>query len=713
MAADSKVEPQFHLGTAHILFLDVVGYSKLLVNEQREVVQQLTEIVRNTPQFCKSDINGKLIRIPIGDGMALVFFQTPEEPVQCAMEIAKALKKQPHIRLRMGVHSGPVDRVKDVNDRDNVAGSGINIAQRVMSCGDAGHILLSKRVAEDLAEDRMWQPLLHELGEIESKHGMRLAVVNLYSEEIGNPRPPIKLSHHRRDLEPSASAQAPVPPEKSIAVLPFVSMSSEPENEYLSDGLTEDLIMAFSRLKGLRVPARTSSFAFKGKTEDICRIGQQLNVMKILEGSVRKVGNRLRITAQLINAADGDHLWAQTFDRNMQEVFAIQDEITREIVRALEMQLISAGDQPLAKHGTHNTDAYQIYLQGRYHFYKFTGEGFRRSIECCKKALQIEPRYALAYAALSLSYQLGWFYGHLSVEEKPATTRPQDQTADKVVGLEPNLAQTQTEDLLIESLAKPLAMVRFWSQAAEKAVELDPNLAETQTVLGMVRFWNERDWPRAEDCFKQAIKLNPNHVTAHEHYAMALACMRRPDEAMIHARLAQQLDPLSPMISMHVGFTYWLIHRYDLLLEQAHTLFDLESNFFGTYWLLGWAHWCQGMREAAIADIRKAVTMGGGPIALADLGCMLGRLGRKAEAEKVLEDLDELGKRVNVLPTYVGIVHASLGNHDAAFTYFRRGAELKNATVLVLRELCICAGLDELRADPQFPAFLEEIGLEV
>src|SRR5213595_188354 len=183
--------------TAHVLFIDVVGYSKLLVNEQREVLQQLNEVVRRTPQFAKSDAGGKLIRIPSGDGMALVFFQSPEEPVHCAMEIARALKSYPHIRLRMGVHSGPVDHIRDVNDRLNVAGAGINIAQRVMDCGNAGHILISKRVADDLAQDSLWQPLLHEVGQIEVKHGVKLAIVNLYTEELGISQTPRKLSHLR------------------------------------------------------------------------------------------------------------------------------------------------------------------------------------------------------------------------------------------------------------------------------------------------------------------------------------------------------------------------------------------------------------------------------------------------------------------------------------------------------------------------------------
>jgi len=465
------------------------------------------------------------------------------------------------------------------------------------------------------------------------------------------------------------------PPEKSIAVLPFLNMSSDRENEYLSDGLTEDLIMAFSQLKGLRVPARTSSFAFKGKNEDVRRIGEQLNVTKILEGSVRKVGDRLRITAQLINVADGDHLWAQTFDRRLQEVFAIQDEITRAIVRALEMQLVGAGDQPLAKHGTYNTDAYQLYLQARYHFYKFTGEGFRRCIECCKKALEIEPGYALAYAALSLSYQTGWYYGFFSFEEKLAAIGPHDLFA-------------------------------------EKAVELDPNLAETQTALGIVRCWNLKEWSGGEECLKRAIELNPNYVTAHEHYAVLLAVKRRTDESIAQARLALQIDPLSLMINLHMGFVYWLIHRYDLMLEQAHRLLELESNFFGTYWLLGWAHWCQGMHDAAIADLRRAMTLGGGPIQLADLGCLLGRVGRRAEAQQVLEELKEMGKRRYVQPACIGFLHASLGDHDEAFARFAQGIEHETLSVVLVREYSICAGLDDLRADPRLPELLKKIGLE-
>jgi adenylate cyclase len=649
-----------HRKLAAIMFTDMVGYSALAQRNEGLALELLEEHRR----FLRSIFpkhEGSEIKT-IGDGF-LVEFSSALAAVQCGIEIQEAITKrnsanpsQGNFEVRIGIHAGDV-----VRRADDMIGDGVNIAARIVPLAGVGGICISQQVFDQI-EHRVAQSL-KRMGPVKLKNMMRPLEVYWVGYEGAASGPPDLVR-----ADESSSTQ------KSIAVLPFLNMSSDPENEYLSDGLTEDLIMAFSQLKGLRVPARTSSFAFKGRSEDIRRIGEQLNVKTILEGSVRKVANRLRITAQLINVAEGDHLWSQTFDREMREVFAIQDEITREIVDALEMQLVGAGDQPLGKHGTYNPDAYQLYLQARYHFNKFTGDGFKRSIECCKKALEIEPNYALAYAALSLSFQYGWFYGHLSFEEK--------------------LAAIGAHDLF-----------------AEKAVELDPNLAETQTALAIVRFWNQRDWSVAEECFKQAIKLNPNYVTAHEHYALFLACRSRINEAITQARWALQLDPLSPLNTLHIAGAYWLIHRYDLMLEQARRLFNLEPNFFGTYWMLGLAHWAQGMHDAAVADLRKAVMLGGGPVPLADLGCLLGRLDRKAEAQQVLEDLRELGKQMYVQPPYLGLVHASLGNHDEAFDCFAQGMEHENGSIAYLREYCLFAGLDDLRADPRFPALLKKIGV--
>src|SRR5438552_8628390 len=438
----AKLKSDLHLETAHILFLDVVGYSKLLVNEQREVLQQLNEVVRGAPQFRKSSAAGKLIRIASGDGMALVFFQSPEEPVHCAMEIAKALKSYPHVRLRMGVHSGPVDQVTDVNDQTNVAGVGINFAQRVMDCGDAGHILISKRVADDLAQDSLWQPLLHELGEIEVKHGVKLGIVNLYTAELGNPQAPQKLSGQAAPAkEPLASSTAlPDVREKSIAVLPFENLSNDPENEFFSDGIAEEIINALTKIKALRVAARTSSFAFKGKNEHIGEIGRKLKVHTVLEGSVRKAGNRLRVTAQLVNAANGYHLWSERYDRQLEDVFAIQDEIAENIVRALRVVLGEEEKRAIEKAPTDNVQAYEYYLRGRQFFHRMRRTALQYARRMFDRAIEIDPNFARAYAGIADCCSFLYMYW----DGSKANLEAADASRQRALELDPTRAETHT-----------------------------------------------------------------------------------------------------------------------------------------------------------------------------------------------------------------------------------------------------------------------------
>src|SRR5882724_8684045 len=300
MAAKLKSDP--HLAIGHVLFMDVVAYSRLLVNEQREVVHQLNQVVRKTAQFRKSDARGKLISIPSGDGMALVFFESPEEPVQCALEISRALKSHPRLRLRMGVHSGPVDQVKDVNNRSNVAGAGINFAQRVMDCGDAGHILVSQRVADDLAQDSLWQPLLHEIGEIEVKHGVKVGIVNVYTGEFGNPELPGKVFQHQAAPQPAATPAA-IPstvPGKSIAVLPFENLSADPENAFFADGVQDEILTNLAKIADLKVTSRSSVMQYRAPMRrNLSQIANELGVAHVVEGSVQRAANRVRVTAQL------------------------------------------------------------------------------------------------------------------------------------------------------------------------------------------------------------------------------------------------------------------------------------------------------------------------------------------------------------------------------------------------------------------------------
>src|SRR5215471_13055542 len=371
MAAETK--QKIELEIAHILFIDIVGYSKLSINEQHAAVDELTQIVREAGEFKKADESQRLIKIAAGDGMALVFYNSPEAPVRCAIEVNRAAKDHPRLRLRMGIHSGPVSGVIDVTERTNLAGAGLNLAQRVMNCGDASHILLSRHVAEDLSEFEEWRPFLHELGPCEVKHGAEISVVNLYSEDFGNAEVPEKLkaaraatvARRKRAIlrwsllgmlgllaaiaviaflfvryAPRFAATALAVPEKSIAVLPFENLSEEKQNAYFADGVQDEILTDLSRIADLKVISRTSVIQYKsGAARNLREIGEQLGVAHLVEGSVQRAGNRVRVNALLVDARTDRQLWGQTYDRDLADVFAIQSEIARAIADELEVKL--------------------------------------------------------------------------------------------------------------------------------------------------------------------------------------------------------------------------------------------------------------------------------------------------------------------------------------------------------------------------------------
>src|SRR5947208_7863967 len=391
MANEQKTK--LRLEIAHVLFIDIVGYSKLLIDEQSEALQELNQIVRKTDAVRGAEATGQLIFLPTGDGMALVFTGSVEEPVECALQISQRLRAQPSLPVRMGIHSGPVHHVADVNQRENIAGAGINIAQRVMDCGDAAHILLSKRVADDLAQYRRWQPYLHDLGDFEVKHGVVVSVVNLYADVVGNPEPPAKLKHGKRLRPPAAASEGgkrspnlvnlliigfmlftiavlaiifapailkqtrerrtttPAPaasvapsaasiPEKSVAVLPFENMSRDPDNAFFTDCVQDQILTALAKLADLKVISRTSVMQYKsGTSRNTREIGQQLGVAHLLEGTVQRAGNKVRVNAQLIDARSDAHEWAENYDRPVDDVFAIQSEIAKAIADQLQAKL--------------------------------------------------------------------------------------------------------------------------------------------------------------------------------------------------------------------------------------------------------------------------------------------------------------------------------------------------------------------------------------
>ena len=388
MSAEIKKEIQLEI--AHVLFIDIVGYSRLSINDQHAAVEELNQIVRASEQFQRAEAARRLLKIPTGDGMALVFYMSPEAPAQCAVEISRALKEHPGLQLRMGIHSGPVSGVVDVNERANIAGAGINIAQRVMDCGDAGHILISKHAAEDLGEYEHWQPHLHDLGECEVKHGVRVHVVNLYTDELGNPEMPEKFKQAAGTMRAAAATSGPterptarrlamigivllmiaavvsglfvflakrsptraitstVAPEKSIAVLPFENLSEEKANAYFAEGIQEEILTRLAKIADLKVISRTSTQQFQSRPTNLSEIAKQLGVANILEGSVQRLADQVRVNVQLIQVASDSHLWADTYDRKLVDIFGVESEIAKAIADALQAKLTGGEQRALA-----------------------------------------------------------------------------------------------------------------------------------------------------------------------------------------------------------------------------------------------------------------------------------------------------------------------------------------------------------------------------
>src|SRR5436305_9269547 len=554
----SEADVKFEIG--HVLFIDIVGYSKLLIHEQSEQLQKLREIARATEQFRAAQAEGKLLRLPTGDGGALVFRDNPEAPVICAMEISKALRKHPDLQVRMGIHSGPIKEVTDLNEQANIAGAGINIAQRVMDCGDAGHILISKHVAEDLEHYARWRPLLHELGTCEVKHGATVALVNLYSDEIGNPELPKKLKDHEAREKVEASAPAP---RKSIAVLPFENLSEDKANAYFADGIQEEILTRLSRIGDLKVISRTSTQRFRNSAEDIAHIARQLGVANILEGGVRKAGDQVRVHVQLIDAQSDSHLWAERYDRKLTDIFAVESDIAAKIADALRAKLTGAEQRAIASRPTENSEAHQLYLRGRFYWNKWLGPDFDKSRQYYQQAIELDPNYALAYAGLADFYGFAFARGLLPPEEKWAKME---------------------EDM------------------AKKALELDPTLGEAYNPLAAAKLYFHRDWPAAERDFRRGLELSPNFAEMHAHYSICLLLFSRNQEAFAEMQRALNPDPLSPRFGFWLGWLYFFTRQYDAALKQFRKTLELDSNLPMLHEYLGYTYETKQMHKEAIAE---------------------------------------------------------------------------------------------------------------
>jgi TolB-like protein/class 3 adenylate cyclase/Flp pilus assembly protein TadD len=693
-----EIKKEIQLEIAHVLFIDIVGYSKLAVNEQRALIERLNDIVRATDEFQAAETTGRLMKIPTGDGMALVFYHSPEAPVDCALEISRALKNHLELRLRMGVHSGPISGVVDLNGKANVAGAGINMAQRVMDCGDAGHILVSKHVAEDLEQYPHWRPHLHDLGETEVKHGIRLSVVNLYTEELGNAAVPEKVKATRvgaaareravrrrqalavaallaaaaaicfvmlRNKGPLPSAGSAIP-EKSIAVLPFDNLSRDPENAYFSEGIQDEILTRLAKIAELKVISRTSTQRFKSAPGDLRQIAQQLGVANILEGSVQKPSDQVRVNVQLIHAATDTHLWAEIYDRKLTDVFAVESEIAKAIAERLQAKLTGSAEHVLASRPTENPKAHELYLKGRYFWNKRTTENLKKAIDYFEQAIGEDPAYALAYSGLADAHAVLPFYSAIS---------PKDDAR--------------------EALA-----------AARKAVELDESLAEAHTSLANALVLNLQFSASVPE-FQRALELNPNYATAHHWYGELLQNDGRFEEAVAELRRAQELDPLSLVINSVLGSTLAVADRNDEAIEQLSKTIEIDPTFDLAHWFLGQAYENKAHLAEAIDQYEKAMQLNPDPAVLASLARAYALAGSKQNAYKILDTLTT-ESRQRYIPAYsLAVIHLALGDKEEALRLLEKSYQDRAPfDTGVFGSIKIDRRLDPLRGDPRFQSLV-------
>ncbi len=668
--------PDVELEIGHVLFVDIVGYTKLLIHEQLEHLEKLREIARATETFRAAQREGKLMRLPTGDGGALVFRTSPEEPVNCAIEIARELKKHPELQVRMGIHSGPVKGVTDLSEQGNIAGAGINIAQRVMDCGDAGHILVSKRVADDLEQFAQWRPLLHDLGTCEVKHGVSLALFNLYSDEFGDPETPKKFARDRQvraGLADKVEIERPPAPKKSIAVLPFENLSDDKANAYFADGIQEEVLTRLSRIADLKVISRTSTQRFKGASAHLPDIAKQLAVANILEGSVRKAGDKVRVHVQLIDAENDTHLWAERYDRQLTDIFEVESDIAANIADTLQAKLTGAERRAIAARPTQNTEAHDLYLKGKHQWRNFYAPGYERVREYFEQAIALDASFAPAYTGLSLYYS--W------------------------------------------AAANALFSPDVWPRAEEyvrKSLSLDDTLPEAYNALAAVEIYYKRNWSAAERAFHRGMELDPNFADLHSHHGFCLSYLGRFEEAIAQTERALQLDPFFPGTNVHYGRLLFFSRQYDRAAAQLAKTLDLYPDYATAHEYFGDVCAKRGMAHEAITHWGSALNLNGRGEDARVLEQAFKAAGFDAAVrtlgERELEELEARCARGEfIAAAHYVFTHLKRGNSEDALTLLPKMAEEPDWFAL---QIPVNPILDPLRDDPRFERIAASVVLK-
>jgi len=616
---------------AAIMFTDMVGYTALMQQDEKQAKMNRDrhrEVLNSSIQN-----NAGTILQYYGDG-TLSIFNSAVDAVASAVEIQKNLQQEPRIPLRIGIHTGDV-----VHDEEGIYGDGVNIASRVESMAVPGSVLISGKVFDEIKNHSQFQTKSYGPFHLKNvEHPTR--IYGLIAEGCLTP-------------DPAHLKGKGTPVKRSIAVMPFANMSTDPENEYFSDGITEEILNALVKVEGLQVTSRTSSFAFKGKNMDVREIGKQLNVTSVLEGSVRKAGNKVRITAQLINCVDDYHLWSDTYDRQLEDIFDVQDEISRKIANQLRAKLTSDDmNQNLVTAPTDNLDAYNTYLKGLFYLSNWTPQEAKKAIEYFHKAIEMEENFSLPYSGLAYSYTMLGAMGQIP----------------------------------------PLKAYPIGKEMAQKALELDNGLAESHVAIALINLFYEWDLDGAERALEKAKELNPGSANVYHFYALYYITRGKYEKGLESIKKALELDPLSLIINQHYAEGLIKVGKLEESLAQLDKTLEMDANFRPAIENKGWAYVEMGDYENAIKSFQRFQALTGHPLkGRAGLGYAYAING---DIDKARECLDKLAQREKVEPEvmlHMDFVVVYAGLNDLDF--------IKTASIF-----------SEIRQEPRFHNLLEKYG---
>jgi len=629
---------------AAIMFTDIVGYTALMGHDEQKAFAILNKN-RALQKPIIEQFNGRWIK-ELGDGV-MASFNTVSDAVNAAIKIQEDCNAAKDFQLRVGIHLGEV-----VFENDDVFGDGVNIASRIQSIAKPGCIYVSESVHDNVSNKK----------DINTKF--------IKEETLKNVKEPVRMYEVMltNNIDLLVENKMKTTSQNSIAVLPFANMSSDPEQEYFSDGISEEIINMLAQVPGLKVAGRTSSFSFKGKNQDLRLIGEQLSVNHILEGSVRKSGNKLRITAQLIKVADGFQLYSEKFDRELEDIFEIQDEISLAILNAIKIKLFPEEKETVLKRYTDNVEAYQLYMQGRYLVYKYNGtEAFLNGIKYYEEAIKIEPGFALAYAGLAYCYM----------------------------------------ELSMDSLLPPEQCVPQMYHAVERAMELDDTLAESNLALANLRIFSEWNFKAASDLYQKALKINPNNPQGNRLYAYYLMNTGNLEDAYKHATIAYDLDPFSLMGNWEVAWIFIFSQQYGKGMEMGKRLIQMEPAFFGGHYIVGSVLMFEKRYDEAKPLLEMAVSLYPIFMPLRTLATLYWKMGKEASCRELIAEMEVLGKTTTISNRDMGVIYTVMGEFDVAASYFEKGIEKREGMMLFAKYDIMM--IDETLYVPQIEQVIEKV----